>query len=88
MRLVFDFEIVDMGNEIIAVPVGNNAKEISGVLKLNKTGLEVLQLLKEGRTSDDIITLLSSKYDNEHIEIKRMVEKYIDNLVELGLLFE
>lgn len=88
MRLVFDYEPVDMGDEIIAVPVGDKAKDIAGVLKLNKTGLEVLQLLKEGKEADEIISLLNTKYENDEAEIKRLVEHYINKLSELGLLIQ
>lgn len=88
MRLAFDYEPVDMGEEIIAVPVGDKAKDIAGVLKLNKTGLEVLQLLKEGKEADEIISLLNTKYENDEVEIKKVVENYINKLSELGLLIQ
>ena len=88
MKLNFDFETVDMGDEIIAVPVGDHAKEIAGVLKLNKTGTEVLELLKQGKEKDEIVRAITSKYDNDPGEIKGLVDKFFDNLLDLGLLVQ
>ena len=36
MKLKYTFEAVDMGDEIIFVPVGDKASEVHGVLKLSK----------------------------------------------------
>ena len=45
MRLKYHFEFTDVENEIIAVPVGEGANDIHGVLKLNPTGKEIMELV-------------------------------------------
>ena len=46
MKLKNTFESVDMGNEIIMVPVGKSAEQVQGVLKLNAEGLEIMNMLE------------------------------------------
>ena len=38
MRLKHFFETIDMGDEIIMVPVGASAQQVHGVIKLNESG--------------------------------------------------
>ena len=60
MKLKCTFDFVDMGDEIIAVPIGPNSDEIGGVFKLNKEGMEILKLLNDGLSREEVIDHLSS----------------------------
>ena len=88
MKLKYSFEIVDMGNEIIAVPVGNNADQIKGVIKLNKEGLEIFNLLKVDSSEDSIIHDLIGKYENAPESIANYVHGFVTYLKQQGLLVE
>ena len=88
MKLKYSFEIVDMGNEIIAVPVGNNADQIKGVIKLNKEGLEIFNLLKVDSSEDSIIHDLIGKYENAPESIDSYVHGFVTYLKQQGLLVE
>jgi hypothetical protein len=78
MKLKYRFEVVDVGEELIAVPVGEDAEKIHGVLKLNKAGKEIADLLQEDTTEEQIIAILSSRYNND----KNIIETYVRNAVE------
>lgn len=58
MRLNTSFEIVDMGEEMIAVPVGKRASDVRGVLKMNTEGREVFELIESGMDEDGIVDFL------------------------------
>ena len=75
MKLKSIFETVYMDNEYIAVPVGEGSNSVKGVLKLNESGKEIFDLLVNGTSKEDIIELLSAKYDNN----KNILERYVDN---------
>ncbi|QUC68199.1 PqqD family protein [Aristaeella hokkaidonensis] len=79
MKMKCAFEAVDMGSEVIAVPVGNGADQVHGVLKLNKTGLEIIQILEKDTTIEEIISQLTSKYDNN----EDTIAEYVRDIVEL-----
>lgn len=86
MKLKYSFEAVDMGDEIIFVPVGDKASEVHGVLKLNAEGKEVVEALKEDTTKEKIVQMLAPKYNNDHTELARYVQNVIDILNNANLL--
>ena len=88
MKLKYDFESVDVGDEIIFVPVGEGASQVHGVLKLNAEGKEILDLLKENTTETDIINTLSAKYENERQILANYVRKIVHTLQDAGLIEE
>lgn len=88
MKLRCVFEPVDMGNEIIAVPVGNGAKEVHGVLKLNKEAQEILALLEKDTKEEDIVNCLVEKYKSNRQVIEKYVNKVLVVLRKADLLEE
>lgn len=64
MKLKYEFENVDVENELYAVPVGTSVKEISGLLVLNHCGSVIIDLLKNDTTEEQMITALAAKYEN------------------------
>ena len=88
MRLKSDFEFVDLGDEIIAVPIGKGAEEIRGVLKMNAEGMEIFDLLKKGNTDEQIIDILASKYENDRDTISGYVHAVLRKLRGAGLVEE
>ena len=88
MKLKYEFEIVDMGDEFVAVPVGKKANQLGGVLKLNKTGVEILDCLSKDITEDGLISFLSDKYDNSIESIENIVHDTIKEFRKLELILE
>ncbi len=88
MKLKYNFENVDMGNEIVSVPVGDNAKDVHGVLKMNSSGKEIIELLKEDTTEEKILNYLVSKYENNREDLAANVREIISKLREAGLITE
>ena len=86
MKLVVNFDTVDMGDEIVAVPVGDGSEKIHGVLKLNKSGAEILEYLKSGSSEEEIVEKLSKKYDNGRASLASDVHEAIESLEKAGLL--
>ncbi len=79
MKLKYSLEMVDMGSEVIAVPVGNDANKMRGVLKLNIEGKEILEYLKSDTTMDEIVNSLAVKYQND----RGVLEKYVQKIIEI-----
>lgn len=88
MKLKYTFESVELGDEIVGVPVGESVRKIHGVLKLNKEGAEILQLLKTETTKEDIVKALSKKYENDPGTLSEYVHAFIGQLRSLDLLSE
>ena len=88
MKLKFTFEMVDMGEETICVSVGEGAAQVHGVLKLNKEGQEILELLKEETNEETIVAALAAKYENERNILTGYVRSIVENLRNAGLIAE
>ena len=88
MRLKYTFEMVDMGEEIICVPVGEGAAQVHGVLKLNKEGQEIMELLKEETDEKKIVDTLAAKYENDRNILIEYVRNIVESLQNAGLITE
>ncbi len=88
MKLKCVFDTVNMGEEIIAVPVGDSANQIHGVVKLNEAGKEIMELLKEDISEENIVAILASKYDNGLDYLKERVHQVIKVFRDAGILEE
>ena len=86
MKLKYTFEAVEMGDEIIMVPVGDNASEVHGVIKLNAQGREIVDALRNDTTEEKITQMLTEKYSNTASEMEQYVKDVIGVLKNENLL--
>ena len=77
MNIKYSFESVDMGNEFILVPVGDNAKQIQGVLRTNEAGNKIMQLLTQGMNEEAAVDALAKEYDNDRETLASYVRSVI-----------
>ena len=55
---------------------------------MNKTGKEVVMLIKEGKTISQIADLIGEKYDVDRITLERSLEDFVNELGSNNLLEE
>lgn len=83
MKIKYKFESVNMGDEIIMVPVGENAKQVQGLIKTNDAGNRIIQLILQGLNEDEVVDSLVKEweYDRETIEgyVRSVVTVLQDN---------
>ena len=88
MKLKYEFETTELGDAIIAVPVGDNARDFSGALNLNDSAVAILKLLQKDTTVEQIVSALLEEYEGTKEEMTAFVEKFIDKLRNEDLLSE
>lgn len=88
MKLKYTFDAVNMGDEIVSVPVGKGADELHGIVKMNKSGQEIMDFLKEDTSVEKIVDALSAKYENDREELISDVLHIVDELRKAGILDE
>lgn len=54
MQLKYMFETIELGDQIIAVPIGQPLDEYHGVLKLNETAAVIFNLLNKDTSKGKI----------------------------------
>lgn len=87
MKLKYDFEIVDMGDEICAVPVGDNAEDFHGVLQLNDVAAKMLTYIKEYDTPEEAFAKLQEDYpEDEKLDIANKFCDFLNQITHEGFL--
>lgn len=85
MKLKYDFEIVEMGEQSVAVPVGEN--NFNGVINLNDVGAKMLSIVAESTTPMEAHEKLCREYpEADSNEIGHKLADFLNQLVREGLL--
>ena len=86
MKLACKFVINTVAGDNIAVPVGSDSS-FKGYIKVNGTGRNIFELLKEDTDRETLINKLAKMYpDAKSEEIAEGVDLVIDKLSSAGLL--
>lgn len=86
MKLKYTFEMMEIDDETVAVPVGDNASTLHGIVKLNGTGAEILKMIQEEKTESEIVEELGKKYESSHDEIQGFVSEFLKQMAAAGLI--
>ena len=88
MKLKYEFEIVTIDGESVAVPVGDAADALHCMVKLNATAAVIMEALKEETTPEQIEEILLKKYGADRDLIHTAVQNFLGELRKLGYLEE
>ena len=87
MKLRYEFSVMEMDGEFMAVPVGENAGNFNGMLRMNEVSAEILDLLKEDTTPEAVHQILRERYpDSDGREIGEALTAFLNQLIREGLL--
>ena len=86
MKAKYMFEVMDMDDCQVAVPVNGSADLFHGVLKLNETGVAILKLLENETNEDNIVADLLKKYEGDPEKIREYVREFLETLKAEGLV--
>ena len=87
MKLRYEFSVMEMDGEYMAVPVGENAGSFNGMLRMNEVSAEILDLLKDDTTPEAVHRILRERYpDSEDREIGEALAAFLNQLIREGLL--
>jgi len=86
MHLKYKFEMMELGDQFVAVPVGEGAEHLHGVIKLNETAALIFKLLEEETTEKAIIQKLLTEYDIPEEVVTKDLSNYIQTFQEKDIL--
>lgn len=87
MKLRYKFEIMDMGDNFAAVPVGENADQFRAVAELNDVGAKILELIAESETPEEVHQKLCVEYpDDDSNDIGQKLCDFLNQLIREGML--
>ena len=87
MRLKYNFEFIEMDDELVAVPVGDNANEFHGMIKINDVTKEMLELIKESNKPEEVLDkLLKNHPEEKKNELGQYLCDFLNTLIKEGIL--
>lgn len=89
MKLKYKFVIRKIGDNSVAVTVGDDNAKFNGMIKLNDTAELIFSKLINGESSvENIVDAILEKYDIERETATKSVTDFINVLREDGLLYD
>lgn len=86
MKLKYEFDIVTVADEIIAVPL-DTAGKFNGVININETMKDIMDFLVEDRTEEELTLAMMQKYkDVSQEELKTSIHRICLKLKNEGIL--
>lgn len=88
MRIVSGFIVREVAGETIAIPAGDAARELSGLLALNGSGKFLFELLQTEQTEDSLTQALLDTYEIDPSTARADVAEFVQILRDSGVLLE
>ena len=86
MNVLKDMILTEIEGEWYAVPVGEAAKRFSGMIRMNKTGKRIFELLSEGRDEEDAARQRTAGYEVDEATARENVRSFQEKLRGAGVL--
>ncbi len=81
-----DMILTEIEGEWYAVPVGEAAKRFSGMIRMNRTGKRIFELLMESKDQDGAVRQLMEEYEVDEATARANVRGILDKLQGAGVL--
>lgn len=86
MKVSPEFILREIADEYIVVPIGEEAKRIHGVLRLNEEGAFLWKLMEKEQTEETLFDALLNEYQVEADTAKKDISAFLEELKKIGCL--
>ena len=86
MQIVSGFILREVAGETIAIPTGEAATELSGLISLNGSGRLLFELLQQDQTVDQLVEAVLREYEIDEATARSDVLEYLAPLLESGIV--
>lgn len=86
MRVVSGFIVREIVSQTVAVPSGDSARRLSGLVSLNDCGKFLFELLQTERTEEELVQALVAEYEVDTSTARQDVADFIQLLRDNDLL--
>ena len=86
MNVLKDMILTEIEGEWYAVPVGEAAKRFSGMIRMNRTGKRIFELLLEGMDEDAVAQTLTEEFDVDEKTARENVRSILEKLQGAGVI--
>ena len=86
MKLKPDFQIVQMANDYMLVPTGDQIDSFNGTVILNEVSAFILNQLKEDLEKEELVERLVMEFDVESATAREDVDAAVEKMKQIGIL--
>lgn len=86
MKLKYEFAVSQVCGAWCAVAVGDSARKFSGVISLNETAADMMKLLKDDFSEEQLVQKMQEMYDVPEADLRKDVKDFIVRLEEAKVL--
>lgn len=86
MKIKRDFVIRKIAETTVLVPVGKNAVDFNGMIKLNDTGAYLFKLIQTGSDEEVLVNNLVNDYDVSREQALNDVSAFIKKLKDADII--
>ena len=86
MKLKPDFQIVQMANDYMLVPTGDQIDSFNGTVILNEVSAFLLNQLKEDLEKEDLVERLVMEFDVDPATAREDVDVAVEKIKQIGIL--
>ena len=86
MKLKYEFIIRPLGDRYVAVAVGAHGEDFSALIKMNKSGTVMMDLLREDTTEEAMLAALMEKYEGTEEFFREQIQKFVTGLRNAGAI--
>ena len=86
MKLKPDFQIVQMADDYMLVPTGDQIDSFNGTVILNEVSAFLLDQLKEDLEKEDLVERLVMEFDVDPATAREDVNAAVEKMEQIGIL--
>lgn len=88
MKIEPNFEIVQIADDYMLVPVGDKIEQFNGTVVLNEVAAFLVRNMKTDITEEQLIDLVMEEYEVDKETAKEDIEKVILDMKKIGIIHE
>lgn len=86
MKIAEGFILRKLGNNYVAVAIGQTRKNFNGLIQMNETGSFLWNCLQKECTKEQLITQLLENYETDYAQAESDVEEFLQKLQNAQIL--
>ena len=86
MKLKPDFQIVQMADDYMLVPTGDQIDSFNGTVILNEVSAFLLDQMKEDLEKEDLVERLLMEFDVDPATAREDVDAAVEKMKQIGIL--
>ena len=88
MKLIGEFILRQVGEDVVVVPTGETALQFNGMILLNAVSRILWERLEQGCDLPELVTAVTAEFDVSPAEATADIEEFLASLRQAGLLAE